>query len=212
MSSSSSDAVEEAFRYANIGDLPPNAFEGMTAYLELLVRWNARLNLTSVRDPLQIIRRHLVECGFFARRLPGEVQSLMDYGTGAGLPGLVVAICRPDVKVTLAESHGRKAAFLREAIRTLGIACEVCEGRVEAMEASRMFDVVSMRAVERMEQAIPVALHHVRRYLALLTTEELMSKYRGKFSELAWEEPIPLPNAEKAVMVLAVPRGTTAAI
>jgi 16S rRNA (guanine527-N7)-methyltransferase len=133
----------------------------------------------------------------------------MDYGTGAGLPGIVVAICRPDVKVTLAEAHGRKAAFLREVIRNLQIPCEVYEGRVEAMAVSTTFDVVSMRAVEKMECAIPVALRHVRQYLALLTTEDLVNRYRAEFSEIAWQEPIELPNASKAVMVVAVPRGTS---
>ncbi len=126
-------------------------------YLDLLLRWNLRLNLTAVREPEQIIQRHFVECAFAAQHLPPDIATLLDYGSGAGLPGIPIAICRPEIRVTLAEAQGKKAAFLREALRVLNLKGEVYDGRVETMPEQLRFDAVSMRAVEKMELAIPVA-------------------------------------------------------
>jgi 16S rRNA (guanine527-N7)-methyltransferase len=113
--------IEKAFAQAGIADLPVGAHDKFRAYLELLLRWNQRLSLTSVRDPDQIIQRHFVECAFVAVQLPQDIADLLDYGSGAGLPGIPIAICRPEIRVTLAEAHGKKASFLREALRVLSL-------------------------------------------------------------------------------------------
>jgi 16S rRNA (guanine527-N7)-methyltransferase len=194
--------IEEAFAEAAISGLPGSCYEQFLAYLELLSRWNARLSLTSIREPEQIIRRHLVECAFAAQRLPGDIESLLDYGSGAGLPGIVIAICRPEIRVTLAEAHGKKASFLREAVRAVGTASEVYDGRVEAMAQARLFDAVSVRAVEKMELAIPIAIRRLERYLLLFTTERSAPAYRQLTPELEWLRPIHLPNTEQ--MILAI--------
>ncbi len=200
--------IEEAFEKARIAGLPPVVFEQMTAYADLLMRWNTRLNLTALRTPSEIIRRHLVECAVLAQRLPSNVVTLMDYGSGAGLPGMVVAICRPEIKVTLAEAHGKKATFLREVMRSLSLEYEVYEGRVETMPLDRTFHAVSMRAVEKMELAIPIAFRHVERYLVLLTTDTLAKAYRGQFAEMDWKEDFHFPESDHMVLAMAVPRGT----
>ena len=194
--------IEKAFVEAGIAALPPGAYGQFYAYLELLLRWNRRLNLTAVREPEEIIRRHLVECTFAAQHLPRDIASLLDYGSGAGLPGIPIAICRPEIRVTLAEAQGKKAAFLREALRVLGLNGEVYDGRVETMPEELRFDAVSMRAVEKMELAIPIAVRRVKRYLILLTTERSAPTYRELTPELEWLEPIPLPNTEQ--MILAI--------
>ena len=181
-------------------DLSSQALERMSGYVELIVRWNAKLNLTSLRTPSEIIRRHLVECGFAAQKLPDDIASLMDYGSGAGLPGVVIAICRPGLLVTLAEAQGKKASFLREVNRTLGLECEIYDGRVEGLAPERMFDAVAMRAVEKTELAIPVAIRHLRRYLVLLTTEELSRAYQERFRQLVWMPWVRLPNSESTVL------------
>jgi len=196
--------IEQAFAEAGITGLPMRAFDQFLGYLGLLLRWNARLNLTAIRKPEQIIQRHFVECAFAAQHLPVDVESLMDYGAGAGLPGIAIAICRPEIRVTLAESHGKKASFLREATRSAGISCEVYEGRVEAMPEACRFHAVTMRAVEKMDLAIPVAIRHAERYLALLTTERSAPGYRLLTPELQWLEPLRLPNSEE--MILAIGR------
>ena len=69
------------------------------------------MNLTAVREPEAIIRRHFVECAFAAQHLPTDITTLLDYGSGAGLPGIPIAICRPEIRVTLAEAQGKKAPF-----------------------------------------------------------------------------------------------------
>jgi 16S rRNA (guanine527-N7)-methyltransferase len=191
--------IEKAFTHAGISDLPPGAYDKFQIYLELLMRWNQRISLTSVRDPEQIIQRHFLECAFVAAQLPRDIADLLDYGSGAGLPGIPIAICRPEITVTLAEAHGKKASFLREALRVLELAGGVYDGRVEAMP-ERRFDAVTMRAVEKMELAIPFALERVSRYLVLLTTER-SGLARGVVTPgLEWLDPISIPDTEQMVL------------
>jgi 16S rRNA (guanine527-N7)-methyltransferase len=194
--------IEEAFAEAGIGGLPASCYDQFSAYLGLLLRWNVRLNLTAIREPGQIIRRHFVECAFAAQHLPMDIESLLDYGSGAGLPGIPFAICRPEIRVTLAEAQGKKASFLREAVRTVGTGTEVYDGRVETITKGSAFHAVSMRAVEKMELAIPIALRLVERYLALLTTERSAPSYEQLAHELKWMEPVRLPNSDQ--MILAI--------
>ena len=165
--------IKEAFAEAGIGTLPANCYDQFFAYFGLLQRWNARLNLTAIREPGQIVRRHFVECAFAAQHLPSDIENLLDYGSGAGFPGIPFAICRPEIHVTLAEAQGKKASFLREAVRTVGTRTGVYDGRVEEMPKGRSFHAVSLRAVEKMDLAIPIALRVAERYLVLLTTERL---------------------------------------
>ena len=129
----------------------------LEAYLDLLLRWNARTNLTAIREPEAIVSRHFGESLFAARILSPQLiagASLLDFGSGAGFPGLPIQLYRPDLQVTLAESQGKKAAFLREAIRTLDLKTEVWAARVEAMPSNRLFDCVTLRAVDRMADAM----------------------------------------------------------
>src|SRR5271167_4951120 len=109
-------------------------YEQLSAYLDLLLKWNARTNLTAIRDPEEIVRRHFGESLFTAVHLPAA-QTLLDFGSGAGFPGLPIALLRPEIKVTLAESQNKKSTFLREAVRTLQLSTEVWPNRVEAMPA-----------------------------------------------------------------------------
>jgi 16S rRNA (guanine527-N7)-methyltransferase len=194
--------IQEAFAESGVTELPASCYDQFSAYLDLLLRWNARLSLTAIREPGQIIRRHFAECAFAARHLPIDIESLLDYGSGAGLPGIPFAICRPEIRVTLAEAHGKKASFLREVVRTIGTNTEVYDGRVETMAQGRLFHAVSMRAVEKMELAIPIALRMVGRYLVLLTTERSAPAYRELVPELRWLDPVHLFNSDQ--MILAV--------
>jgi 16S rRNA (guanine527-N7)-methyltransferase len=104
--------------------------------------------------------------------------------------------------VTLGEAQGKKAAFLREALRVLGLGGEVYDGRVEAMPEQFRFDAVSMRAVEKMALAVPVAVERAKRYLLLLTTQQSVPAFRELTPELDWQRPVPLPNTEQ--MILAI--------
>jgi 16S rRNA (guanine527-N7)-methyltransferase len=193
--------VEAEFSRAGLAALPPGAYKQFEDYLDLLLRWNQRLNLTSIKEPLHVIQRHFVESAFTAQYLPAGITSLLDYGSGAGFPGIPIAICRPEIQVTLAEAQGRKASFLQEALRALGVHGQVYAGRVERMPERDIFDAVAMRAVEKMELAIPLAFKRTQRYLVLLTTEKSMSAAAG-LKDLDWFAPIPLPNSSQKILAV----------
>jgi 16S rRNA (guanine527-N7)-methyltransferase len=194
--------IRSAFAKAGINELPPTAYDQFEIYLELLLRWNLRMNLTAVREPEAIIRRHFVECAFAAQHLPRDITTLLDYGSGAGLPGIPIAICRPEIRVTLAEAQGKKVAFLSEALRVLGLAGEVFGGRVEAMPAQLGFDAVAMRAVEKQALAMPFAIRHAKHYLILFTTEESASAYVAEAPELRWLAPVAIPDTQQMVVAI----------
>jgi 16S rRNA (guanine527-N7)-methyltransferase len=146
--------------YIEAAAIPDSLYSTLGSYLDLLVRWNARTNLTSIRDPEQIVQRHFGESLFAGLQLAPRLRhgaTLLDFGSGAGLPGLPIQLLLPELRVTLAESQGKKSAFLREAVRTLGLQTEVWTDRVEAMPPERRFDVVTLRAVDRMEAAMVAA-------------------------------------------------------
>ncbi|HKO12490.1 MAG TPA: 16S rRNA (guanine(527)-N(7))-methyltransferase RsmG [Acidobacteriaceae bacterium] len=175
------------------------------SYLDLLVRWNARMNLTAVRAPDEIVQRHFAECIFAARQIPREVKTLLDFGSGAGLPGIPIAICRPEIRVTLAESQGKKAAFLREVVRTLGLQAEVWDRRVEQMPPERSFDAVTLRAVDKMAEACRTALARIAAGGCLLAfatraTEPELRRIGG----IAWQEGLPIPGSEQGLLLSAV--------
>lgn len=199
------EIIEAEFFRAGLAALPPAAYRQFESYLDLLLRWNQRLNLTAINDPLQVIQRHFVESAFTAQHLPTGIKSLLDFGSGAGFPGIPIAICRPEIQVTLAEAQGRKASFLQETLRIASIPGRVYAGRVETMPEQHLFDVVAMRAVEKMESAVPMGLKRAKRYLVLLTTEKSMSAAPG-LRDLSWLDPIPLPNSSQ--MILAIGRRT----
>jgi len=175
--------------------------------LSLILRWNTRVNLTAIRDEEGILKRHFVESIACARALPNGITTLLEVGSGAGFPGIPIALCRPEIAVTLAESQGKKAAFLQEAVRVLGVATKVYAGRAEAMAAQ--FDCVTLRAVDRMERAVQAVAGLVlpEGWLALMTTgKELDALKEAAGVEFAWIEPLPMPGGKDRVLALGVRR------
>ena len=147
--------VEELLRPYTEG-LPGGVYEALSTYVDVVMRWNARTNLTSIRDAETLVQRQVGESVFASRFLaPGL--SVLDFGSGAGFPGIPLALAVPGLRVTLAESQGKKASFLREVVRTLSLDAEVFSGRVEALPAARVFDAVVMRAVDHSAAMLPVA-------------------------------------------------------
>jgi 16S rRNA (guanine527-N7)-methyltransferase len=128
----------------------------LSVYLDLVLKWNARTNLTAIREPEGIVRRHFGESLFVAQHLPA-CSTLLDLGSGAGFPGLPIQLARPALRVTLAESQNKKASFLREAVRTLGLATEVWADRGENISTERKFEVVTLRAVDNPAVALELA-------------------------------------------------------
>ena len=172
-------------------------------YLSLFLRWNARLNLTAIRSEEGILSRHFVESIICARTLPAGIATLLDFGSGAGFPGIPIALCRPEIAVTLAESQGKKAAFLLEAVRVLGVAAKVHSGRAEALRA--VFDCVVLRAVDKMEVAVQKAGRLVRAggWLALMTTDtQLESLKEAAGTEFSWADPARVPGSDERLIAL----------
>ena len=123
--------------------LPAGAIERLLDYQALLQRWNSAYNLTAVRDPAQMVTRHLLDSLAILPFVEGA--SLADLGTGPGLPGVVLAIAAPGRQVLLVDSNGKKVRFLREAIRALkleGVRAE--QARVEELDGQ--FDCITARA------------------------------------------------------------------
>ena len=116
--------------------LDPALAAPLLDYLALLLRWNRTYNLTAIRDPEEMVTRHLLDS--LAMHPFVQPGALADLGTGPGLPGIPLAITHPGLQVTLVESNGKKCRFMREAVRRLGLAnARVAEGRAEALEIGR---------------------------------------------------------------------------
>ena len=130
----------------------------LLAYLALLDRWNRTYNLTAIRDPREMVTRHLLDS--LAMHPFVESEALADLGTGPGLPGIPLAIAKPQLRVTLVESNGKKARFLREAVRTLGLAnARVAESRAEALDEPAAYNALTARALDVLAGIIEVGGH-----------------------------------------------------
>lgn len=164
------ERLNEKLRAAGLAPVNETTAARLGDYVSLLLRWNTRMNLTAVREEDGILSLHIIESIIVARYIPAEINTLLDFGSGAGLPGIPIALCRPEIAVTLAESQGKKAAFLQEAARTLGLSVKIHAGRAEML--TEKFDCVTLRAVDRMAEAVAAAVKLVMPdgWLALLTT------------------------------------------
>lgn len=136
--------------------LPADALSRMLDYLGLLQRWNAHYNLTAVREPAAMVTRHLLDSLAVLPHVCGA--SLADLGAGAGLPGIPLGIAAPQRSLTLVDSNGKKARFMRAAVRELGLAnAEVLESRVEAVDGS--FDCIVTRAFSSVSDMLVAGGH-----------------------------------------------------
>ncbi len=133
----------------------------LIAYVQLLAKWNRVHNLTAVREPAQMVVLHLLDSLAILPHLD-HARTLLDVGTGAGLPGIPVALARPDLEVTLLDASHKKATFLRQAVAELRLAnvAVACE-RVEGWRPGIGFDVVVSRAFAELADFVSQAAHLV---------------------------------------------------
>lgn len=143
--------------------LPAGAAEQLLAYAELLMKWNRTYNLTAIRDPMEMVSRHLLDSLAVLPHLPmSDGAALADAGSGAGLPGIPLAIARREWRITLNDSSQKKTAFLRQAAIELGLRnIEVYEGRVETWRPAARFAVVISRAFADLAEFIAKCRHLV---------------------------------------------------
>ena len=191
----------------------------VATYVELLLRWNARINLTAVRDEESIVTRHFGESLFAARFLfPAEPQAtastaqesglgpsydLIDLGSGAGFPGLAIKIWAPRIRLSLIESNQKKATFLREVARSLGLAdVNVFGERAERFPGSAR--VVTLRAVEHFQNILAVATKLVLPggKVALLIGSSQTSIAVQHAASFSWDNPLPVPLSSNRVLLV----------
>jgi 16S rRNA (guanine527-N7)-methyltransferase len=186
----------------------------ISIYIDLLLKWNARVNLTAVRNPEEIVTRHFGESIFAARVLMPSAcgrqsaerrerqQTVIDLGSGAGFPGLPFAMLAPAAQVTLIESNHKKAAFLNEVISALDLKnARVFSRRAE--EYPDKADLVMMRAVERFESALATAVGLVAEHgrVALMIGISQSIQARTLAPGVKWEEPVPVPGGHSRVLL-----------
>lgn len=186
--------------------LSDSQLQAIQAYLDLLLRWNAKLNLTAIRDPEEVVTRHFGESLFAARQLFRAADSritAIDIGSGAGFPGLPIKLWCPSLNLTLIESNQRKATFLREVIRTLNLSSvSVLTERAERVSLSA--DLVTFRAVEHFERILPIAFSLVKPNgrLAILVGSEQVGLAMSGLSSVDWKAPIPIPLSKNRTLLV----------
>jgi len=178
-------------------------------YTRILLAWNEKINLTSIRDPLEILNRHFCECMYAASTVPVEHGRLADVGSGAGFPGLPLKIIRPELQVFLIESNVKKATFLAEVIRDLGLAgARVLVSRYEELaEEVAPLDFVCSRALGEFGPFLEwahsekVAAKQVILWIGARDLPEIQ-----KIQSWEWREPIPLPHSLRRLLLVGTRR------
>jgi len=198
----------------------------ISIYIDLLLHWNARINLTAIREEEEMVTRHFGESLFMASHLfplsldseteknrqpgvsaPSASPRVIDIGSGAGFPGLPLKLWCPQIQLVLIESNQKKVAFLREVARALAFTnIDVIPGRAELLVRTPDFpkaDVVTLRAVEHFELILAKAVKFLAdqgRMAVLIGSAQLPNLP----NDLQWRLPIPVPNSETRVLSLGV--------
>lgn len=187
--------------------LPPAVLEQLSTYLELLLHWNRRINLTGLRDPKLIVRRLFGESLYIAQVL--DLQGwLVDVGSGAGFPGLALKLGAPSLKVTLVEARHRKGAFLKEVIRECRFAAtDVVVERFEVWCDSigkRPPDCITTRAVRMSSRLLSLIAGTLRPngVGVFVTSPGLALILREQVDVLRWEQVVDVPGSPDSVLVL----------
>ena len=221
------DLLQPFLQEANDGRLTANdaLCKRISTYIDILLHWNARINLTAIRDPEEIVTRHFGESLFAARHLfpklypvpfvssvvkDGNVVDvasaqirLADLGSGAGFPGLPIKLWAPTIALTLIESNQKKATFLREITRALTLTdVNILNARAEALPPST-FHVVTLRAVERFATILPAsaALLVPGGRLALLISSPQLQTAHATLPMFTWEPPTQIPRSDSRYLL-----------
>jgi 16S rRNA (guanine527-N7)-methyltransferase len=209
-------------------------YQSISTYIDILQHWNARINLTAIRDPEEIVTRHFGESLFAANHLfpkvypvssvfpvvngldvaearsPKAEARVADLGSGAGFPGIPIKLWAPNISLALIESNHKKATFLREVARALTLTdINIQNARAETLPPAT-FDVVTLRAVERLPEILPTAANLLAPggRLALLIASAQLETTRSTLPILAWSQPIPIPQSQSRILLVGSPEPT----
>jgi 16S rRNA (guanine527-N7)-methyltransferase len=199
--------------------LEPSQLDQISIYIDLLQRWNARINLTAIRKEEEIVTRHFGESLFLARHLFSNERHaessagsrVIDIGSGAGFPALPLKIWAPQIHLTLIESNHKKAAFLREVSRALTLTyINVITERAELVAKDQNIpraDVVTLRAVEHFETILPQAVAFLapKATLALLIGAAQLPRLTS-LTTVKWSPAIPVPQSQTRILAIGVRR------
>jgi 16S rRNA (guanine527-N7)-methyltransferase len=186
--------------------------QNILMYIDILRRWNARINLTAIRDEEEIVTRHFGESFFAAAHLlPARENgsetktvgpTVADVGSGAGFPGIPIKLWAPRIALTLIESNQKKTTFLREVTRRLTLTnVNIQNARAEDVPAK--FDLVTLRAVEQFKKILPISaklLAPSGRLAILISNSQIEQAH--SILRLNWEPPIPVPQSGARVLLV----------
>jgi 16S rRNA (guanine527-N7)-methyltransferase len=205
-------------------------YKHISTYIDILQHWNARINLTAIRNEEEIVTRHFGESLFAASHLfprpssaysassavkdfdvdvpearsPKAEARLADVGSGPGFPGIPIKLWAPNISLTLIESNQKKATFLREVARALTLTdINIQNTRAETLPPST-FDVVTLRAVEHLPDILPLAANLLvpQGRLALLIAHRQVEATRSTLPTFTWDPPSPIPQSESRVLLV----------
>ncbi len=174
-------------------------------YIKILLTWNEKVNLTAIRDPLEILYRHFCESMYASISVPVENGRLADVGSGGGFPGLPLKIIQPNLRVFLVESNLKKATFLAEVIRELGLKdTQVLVRRYEELhEEMAPLDYVCSRALGEFPAFLEWAGSKqtgARQVILWIGTRDLPEIQRA--DAWVWHEPIPVPHSLRRLLLV----------
>ncbi|HZW80624.1 MAG TPA: 16S rRNA (guanine(527)-N(7))-methyltransferase RsmG [Candidatus Deferrimicrobiaceae bacterium] len=193
--------------------LSPAQLDLISMYIDMLKHWNARINLTAIRDEEEIVTRHFGESLFAARCLfpeaasPSEAERgrvrVADLGSGAGFPGIPMKLWVPSIQLTLIESNHKKATFLREVCRSLTLT-DVDIQNIRGEEVVQTYGTVTLRAVENFAEALQIAarLMSPEGRLGLLIGSSQLEFARSTLPAMVWQPPVPVPLSQSRVFLL----------
>ena len=193
-------------------ELPPPQVALLERYCALLWDWNAKINLTRHTDYEKFVGRDLTDSLAFARFLSSE-ERVLDVGTGGGVPGVVLAIVRPDLRVSLAESVGKKAQVVADIVGRLGLPTPVLHARAEDILSHQQFDTLAVRAVARLKKLLEWFRPHWKAFGRLLVLkgpswveERGEARHYGLLHDLALRKltTYPLPGTESESVLLEI--------
>ncbi|MGA8870098.1 MAG: 16S rRNA (guanine(527)-N(7))-methyltransferase RsmG [Candidatus Acidiferrales bacterium] len=181
---------------------------GIQSYVGLLLQWNRSISLTAVTDPEDVVRFHFGESLFAASRVPITGGRLADVGSGAGFPGLPLKMLISSLDLTLIESNAKKAAFLAEAVRRLGLdGAHIFRGRTEELQDPAAFDLITARAFGQFDSLLAWSRTHLADSgkIVLWLGLEVVASISLK-SGWNWGEPAQIPGSKRRFIVWGKPR------
>ncbi len=210
------ELLEPFLDAANGQRLTTDDLTSISTYVDILLRWNARINLTAIRDPEDIVPRHFGESLFAARHLfprdPSvplvssvvkDFHSVADLGSGAGFPGIPLKLWAPQISLTLIEANHKKATFLREVTRSLTLTdIDIKNARAESL-AGLTFNLVTLRAVESFAAILPIAASLVApagRLALLIGSSQVPAA--TSVSAFTWLAPVQIPLTRARVLLI----------